>query len=223
MLVEEWMTSEVITITSDSSMMKASRIMKTNKIRRLPVVDANSVLVGILTDHDVKSAQPSKATTLEVHEVYYLLSELKVKDVMTANPMRAKKTDSVEYVALLMARHAFGGMPVVDEENKVCGIITESDIFKLLVQITGIMSGGIQLAFELPGSRGQLRPILDELRACEAQVVSILTSQESLDADKRRVYVRLRKLDEEREKLVVDTIKAGGYPLLYWEAGIPVE
>ena len=223
MLVEEWMTSDVISITADSSMMKASRLMKTNKIRRLPVVDANNVLVGILTDHDVKSAQPSKATTLEVHEVYYLLSELKVKDVMTANPMRAKRTDSVEWVALMMARHTFGGMPVVDEENKICGIITESDIFKLLVQITGIRHGGIQLAFELPNKSGQLRPILDELRTCEAQVVSILTSQESLDSALRRVYIRLRKLDEAGEKRVVDAVKAAGFPLLYWEAGLVAE
>ena len=223
MLVEEWMTSDVISITADSSMMKASRLMKTNKIRRLPVVDVNNVLVGILTDHDVKSAQPSKATTLEVHEVYYLLSELKVKDVMTANPMRAKRTDSVEWVALMMARHTFGGMPVVDEENKICGIITESDIFKLLVQITGIKHGGIQLAFELPNKSGQLRPILDELRTCEAQVVSILTSQESLDSALRRVYIRLRKLDEAGEKRVVDAVKAAGFPLLYWEAGVVAE
>ena len=78
MLVKGWMTSDVITVDEDTSMMKASQIMKENNIRRLPVMRKGK-LVGMITDRDIKEASPSKATTLDIHELYYLLSELKIK------------------------------------------------------------------------------------------------------------------------------------------------
>jgi acetoin utilization protein AcuB len=81
MLVKEWMTSDVIIIEEDTSVMKAFQIMKENNIRRLPVMRQGK-LVGIVTDRDIKDASPSKATTLDIHELYYLLSELKVKDII---------------------------------------------------------------------------------------------------------------------------------------------
>ncbi len=111
MLVQEWMTRDVIAITPDTSMMKAAQLMKDKKIRRLPVVDEAGRVVGIVSDRDVKEASPSKATTLDMHELYYLLSELKVKDIMTKAPLCAKENDSVEGVALLMMERGFGGMP----------------------------------------------------------------------------------------------------------------
>ncbi len=216
MLVQEWMTKDVLTIAPETSMMKASRLMKDKKVRRLPVVDENGRIVGIVTDRDIKDASPSKATTLDMHELYYLLSELKVKDIMTRNPVCAQKTDSVEGVALMMTEKRFGGMPVVDEENRVCGIITDSDIFKVLVSITGVKAGGIQLAFELANTPGTLRPIMDALRTHGVGVVSVLTSIESEGAPNRRVYIRLRPLDKGLENAVVQDMQAR-FPLAYWE------
>ena len=217
MLVQEWMTKEVLTITADTSMMKASRIMKDKKIRRLPVVDDTMRVVGIVSDRDIKDASPSKATTLDMHELYYLLSELKIKDIMTKSPVCAQASDSVEGVALIMMERGFGGMPVVDHDNKIVGIITESDIFKVLVAITGIRSGGIQLAFELPSERGTLRPVIDSLRDRGGSIVSVLTSLESEDAPTRRVYIRLRSLPEEHYKKLVDAMKSEFPTFLYWE------
>ena len=103
MLVQEWMTKEVVTITADISIMKAARLMKDKRVGRLPVVDEDGRIVGILTDRDIRSASPSKATTLEMHELYYLLSELKTKDVMNKTPICARETDSVEGIARLMS------------------------------------------------------------------------------------------------------------------------
>ena len=220
MLVQEWMTRDVITVSPETSMMKASRLMKDKKIRRLPVVDEAMRVVGIVSDRDVKDASPSKATTLDMHELYYLLSELKVKDIMTKNPVCAKENDSVEGVALSMTEKRFGGMPVVDADNKVVGIITDSDIFKVLVSITGVKSGGIQLAFELPNIRGTLRPILDALREHNVAVVSVLTSQEAEDAPTRRVYIRLRPVAPEVEQKVVADLKERFPSLLYWEPAL---
>ena len=104
MLVKEWMTQNVLTITADTSMMKASRLMKEKNVRRLPVIDEDNRVIGIVSDRDIKDASPSKATTLDMHELYYLLSELKVKDIMTKTPVCAKETDSVEGVKPKMKR-----------------------------------------------------------------------------------------------------------------------
>lgn len=219
MLVQEWMTEKVITVTGDTSMMRASRIMKENKVRRLPVVDNQNKLIGIVTDRDIKDASPSKATSLEVHEVYYLLSELKVKDIMTKKPISAKPSDSVEHIAIMMTQNSFGGVPVVDDDNKVCGIITDTDIFKVLSSITGVECGGIQLAFEMATSPGSLRVVLDSLKALDAGVISVLTSNKEEGEGKRRVYIRLRKLTPEKEQKVVSEMKQK-FDLLYWEPGL---
>lgn len=216
MLVHEWMTKNVITVTADTSMMKASRLMKEKRVGRLPVVDEKNHVVGMVSDRDIKDASPSKATTLDTHELYYLLSEMKVKDIMTRNPVCVKKNDSVERTAILMTQGRFGGVPVVDDDNTLCGIITDNDIFKLLISITGIKIGGIQLAFDVPSERNTLRPILDALRELEAGVVSVLTSQETQDAEKRRIYIRLRPLSQEHQEKVIKDIESK-FPLLYWE------
>ena len=216
MLVHEWMTTNVITVTADTSMMKASRLMKEKRIGRLPVVDEGNHIVGMVSDRDIKDASPSKATTLDTHELYYLLSEMKVKDIMTRNPVCVKKNDSVERTAILMTQGRFGGVPVINDDNTVCGIITDNDIFKLLISITGIKIGGIQLAFDVPSERNTLRPILDALRELEAGVVSVLTSQETPDAEKRRIYIRLRPLSKEHQEKVIQDIQSK-FSLVYWE------
>jgi acetoin utilization protein AcuB len=126
----------------------------------------------------------------------------------------------MEAMALVMTEKRFGGMPVVNAENTLVGIITESDIFKVLVSITGVRSGGMQLAFELPTEPYTLRPILDAIRALGAGFVSMLTSQEGNDAPLRRVYIRLRPMDSAKEQTIVNEIKNRFPSLLYWEAGL---
>jgi acetoin utilization protein AcuB len=219
MLVQEWMTRDVIYIGPDVSMMKASRLMKEKKIRRLPVVDEDNKVLGIVSDRDIKEASPSKATTLDMHELYYLLSELKVKDIMTKSPVCAKPTDSVEGVALIMTRRGFGGMPVVDAERKLMGIITESDIFSVLVSITGVESGGMQLAFDLSEERGQLRPIMERLRDMGHGMVSVLTAHHP-ETSSRRVYIRVRPIPADQESSLAATIKKEFPSLVYWEPGL---
>ena len=110
MLIREWMTKDVITVTPDTSMLKASKLMKDHNIRRLPVLDWKRV-VGIVSDRDIRAASPSKATTLDMHELYYLLSEVKVKDIMTSDPVTVYDTDAVDAAALLMENKGIGGLP----------------------------------------------------------------------------------------------------------------
>ena len=142
MLIREWMTKDVITVTPDTSMLKASKLMKDHNIRRLPVLDGKRV-VGIVSDRDIRAASPSKATTLDMHELYYLLSEVKVKDIMTSDPVTVYDTDAVDAAALLMENKGIGGLPVVDGSGELVGIITDHDIFRVLVDFCGASKGGL--------------------------------------------------------------------------------
>lgn len=219
MLIREWMTQNVVTVTSDTSMMKASRLLREKKIGRLPVVDDSGYVVGIVSDRDIKEASPSKATTLDMHELHYLLSELKVKDIMTKKPFCVKPEDSVESVALKMIEMRVGGMPVVDGNGRIQGIITDSDLFKVLIDITGIQQGGIQFAFDLANEPGTLKPIVDALRAKGARIVSILTAINYENSDQRRVYIRIRPVENEDE-LIAEIGK--NFPIRYSQKTTPL-
>ena len=223
MLIRDWMTREVITVEAETSMLKAGKLMKEHDIRRLPVLDAEKRVIGIVSDRDVKAASPSKATTLDVHEMYYLLSELKIKDIMTPNPLTIGPTDTVENGALLMQEKGFGGLPVVDDKGKLVGIITDHDVFKVLVSITGVHLGGVQLAFCLEDKPGTMRPIFDVLRDHKARIVSILSAnnERNMDGDcicERNVYVRIRPMEKEAEDALVKELKER-FNLVYWVRG----
>jgi acetoin utilization protein AcuB len=199
MLISEWMSRDVITVTPDTSMMKASKILKEKGIRRLPVVDENGKMVGIVTDRDIKEASPSKATTLDVHELYYLLSEIKIKDIMTRNPFCVNENGTVEKAAVVMREKKVEGLPVVDDDDKVVGIITETDIFNVMIDITGVYQGGLQMGFQLPNTPGSLKEVLTDLRAFKARIISILTSYDQGGPDSRRVYIRIADMDKSEE------------------------
>ena len=130
-LVKEWMTRNPITIAEDTSLTEASRLMKDNDIRRLPVVE-HGKLVGIVTWGDIREASASDATSLTVFELGYLLRELQVDRFMTRHPITVTPTTPISRAAQLMLEHKIGGLPVV-ENGKLVGILTESDIFRMLV------------------------------------------------------------------------------------------
>jgi acetoin utilization protein AcuB len=131
-LVRDWMTRNVITITPDVSLPDAHRLMQEHQIRRLPVVK-NERLVGIVTLGDVREAEPSDATSLSIWELNYLLSRLKVETIMTRDPTVIYPDETIGQAAWLMLTNKISGLPVVDAKRRVVGIITESDIFRLVV------------------------------------------------------------------------------------------
>jgi acetoin utilization protein AcuB len=215
MLIKDWMTKDVVTVTPDTSMLDASKILKNKDIRRLPVVDESGKLVGIVSDRDIKEASPSKATSLDVHELYYLLSEIKIKDIMTPDPYIVKVDDTVEKAAAKMLDKRIGGLPVVDDDYKVIGIITDTDIFKVLVNITGVYQDGVQMGFKLSDEPGSLKKILDDLRAHKARIISILSAYDQPEPGFRHVYIRIHGMakDEENKLRAEFTEK---YGLLFW-------
>lgn len=132
-LVQDWMTKDVITITLDTSLPEAHQIMMNEEIRRLPIVDKNNKLLGIVTLGDVRGAQPSPATSLSIWELNYLLSNLKIKEIMTPDPVTLNVDATIGEAARTMLEHRVSGLPVVDNAGALVGIITESDIFSMVV------------------------------------------------------------------------------------------
>ncbi|NCF68062.1 MAG: CBS domain-containing protein [Chloroflexi bacterium] len=133
-LVKDWMQTKVITAGPNMGMLEAHRLMRNNKIRRLPIVSRNGKLVGIVTRSDVRQAEPSEATTLNVWEMNYLLAKLQLGDIMTQEPYHVHPDDSIKTAATLMHSNKIGALPVVDDDNKVVGILTESDVFRVLIE-----------------------------------------------------------------------------------------
>ena len=135
-LVKHWMTRDVITITPRTSLAEAHRLMTQKRVRRLPVVDQGH-LVGIVTLGDVRSAEPSAASTLSVWEMNNLLARLEIGEIMTRNPTTINQNATMSTVAEVMLEKKFSGLPVVDDDGRLVGIITESDIFRLVVREWG--------------------------------------------------------------------------------------
>ena len=131
--VAEWMTTPVITVEPNTPLKLAHEIMRNSAIRRLPVVK-NGKLVGIVTIGDVREAEPSDATSLSVWELNYLWDQLTVEQVMTHKVVTVKAEDSILEAARLMLEHKISGLPVVNAQGTLTGILTESDIFKMLVE-----------------------------------------------------------------------------------------
>ena len=134
-LVMHWMSHEPITVTPGTGLHDAHDILRKYGIRRLPVVDKNGKLVGIVTRGDIREASPSDVTSLTVWEINYLLTKLKIKEIMTPHPITVYTTDTITKAAKFMLENKISGLPVVDPvDGALKGIITESDIFRLVVQ-----------------------------------------------------------------------------------------
>ena len=132
--VQEWMSASVITVKAETSLPEAHQIMVSEEIRRLPVVAADGRLLGIITLGDLRAAQPSPATSLNIEERNYLLSNLTAERIMTPDPVIIHPQQTIGEAAQIMLDKRISGLPVVDENGRICGIITESDIFRMVVR-----------------------------------------------------------------------------------------
>jgi len=207
MLVKGWMNTDVVTVNEDATMVKANMIMKENHVRGLPVVDKKYRLVGIITDRDVKDASPSKATSLDIHEINYLISMIKVKDIMSTDLVYIKPDETVEFAAVLMLENTISTLPVVDPKQALIGIITQTDIFRALVDIMGIYTGGIQFAFSLEDRPGSIREVADEIRSFGARIISILSPRSKAEAGRHNVYVRISPLPTKNIQRLLESLE----------------
>lgn len=199
MLIREYMTPNPITVDEEVSITDAAEVMKKRRIRRFPVV-RNNELVGIVTDRDLRSAAPSQVISLDAYErqlmpeLYKLLTQIKIKDIMSRKLITVKPDQTIVTAANLMLDHRISGLPVLDEAKKLVGIITEGDIFKALVDLTGANLGKTMIGLRLADRPGSIKEVADVIRAHEGRLASILSSYSPADPDARRVFIRLREL-----------------------------
>ncbi len=186
MLVRDWMTADPVTVTPDTPVMDALKILKEGNFRRLPVMDGGK-LVGITTRKDLKDAMPSKATTLSVWELNYLLSKLTVAEMMARPVITAAEGEYMEDAALRMQEHHVGGLPVLNDSGKLSGIITTMDVLRAFTDILGMREGGQRITVEMPDTPGSLE------RATKAVMPSNIISVATYDGrgDRRRFVLRV--------------------------------
>lgn len=201
MLVKEWMSKRVISIEASETLSEAINTLKRNKIRRLPVLEKGK-LVGIVSDRDLKEAAPSKATSLDIWEVHYLMSKIKVKDVMTARPLTISADMTIERAAILMHDKKIGGLPVVDSTGTLIGILTENDIFKALIDITGARVSGSRVSLILPDMPGSIKTVCDDMRKYDFKCISILTTKQGVADGQRKVIIRFEAEANKIDKIL---------------------
>ncbi len=202
MFVKEWMTPNPQTANSKTPVMEAMQILRDGGFRRLPIVD-DGKLVGIVTDKDLKEASPSKANTLSVYELNYLLSKLTVKAIMKSPVYTVEPNDPIEKAALIMEEHKVGGLPVVDK-GEVVGLITITDMLSTFIAVLGLKEGGIRVTVDLPDEPGILGQVAEV--APPSNIVAVVTS--GIKKGHNRELV-LRVIGPEAEKFP-ERLKAKG-------------
>ena len=164
MIIERRMTRNPVTATPDMSIAEASALMKQEKVHRLPVLDKDKKLVGIITEKDILYASPSPASSLSIHEMAYLLSKLTVKKLMSKNVVTISKDTTVEEAARMMVDQDLSSLPVL-EGDKLIGIVTKSDMFKILLELFGARHFGVRVSFiveDKPGTIAKISQALSE-------------------------------------------------------------
>ena len=213
MLVKNWMSKKVITVDLNDSMQDAMKLLKEHGIRMLPVMKKDK-LVGIVTDRDLKKASASDATTLEIHELLYLLTKIKVKDIMSKDLITVPPDYTAEETAHVLLKNKISGVPVVDDNGHVVGTITQTDLFRVLISLTGIGNGGIQFGFQVEDRPGSIKELADIIRGYGGRMVSILSSYDDVPEGYRKVYIRMRSIERsELSKLIQELESRAG--LLY--------
>ena len=200
MLVRELMTPNPIVVKPDTSVPDALRLMRERKVRRLPVVDAQGRLVGIVSDKDLLYASPSPATTLAVWEIPDLLGKIKVESAMSRNVITVAEKTPLEEAARLMADKKVGGLPVMQGPDLV-GIITETDLFKSLLELLGGRRSGVRVSVTIPGVKGGLSKITTAIFEAGGNIVGI-GMKGILGSYGDTAEVVLKVQDVEREALV---------------------
>jgi acetoin utilization protein AcuB len=195
MQVSYRMTKNPMTIAPETPVPEAREKMKKEKIQRLPVVDKNNKLLGIITEKDILYASPSKATTLDVYEISSLMSKLQVQSVMTKEIITISPDTPLEDAARILADNKIGGLPVLDN-GLLVGIITESDLFHVFIELFGAREKGLRMTILMPEKRGELAELSKAIADAGGDIVSFgaLLGE---NATNRYAIVKVKNMNEE--------------------------
>ncbi len=170
MLIGERMSYPVITVSPDVPINEALSTMRKEHIRRMPVL-VDGKLVGVISDKDLLNASPSPATSLSVWEMNYLLSKIKVEDVMTKKVLTVTEDTPIEEGARIMADNKIGGLPVM-RDSEVVGIITETDLFKIFLELMGAREKGVRVTVLIKNVPGQLAKLTQSIATKGGNIIA---------------------------------------------------
>lgn len=214
MFVINRMTKNPMTVTADTKVDEVAHLMKKHNFRRLPVVD-DGKLVGFLSDSDLMRVAPSSATTLSRYEINSLLAKICVRDIMKKDVVSVNVDATIEEAALIMYKNKIGGMPVVSNMGAVVGVITETDIFKIFVDVMGLADGKTRITLEVTDKIGVVKDIAEIFGQAGVSIDSLITCKK--EDNKYEIVIRgdITNIDDIKAKLeakgykVVHTVKIG--------------
>jgi acetoin utilization protein AcuB len=206
MFVRDRMSSPPVTIGANTPFQDALKLMRDHQFRRLPVVNKNGKLVGIVSERDLLHAAPSPATSLSIWEVHYLLAKIHAKEIMTKDVITTTPESPIEDAARLMVANKIGGLPVVDEHDGVVGVITETDIFETFVEMFAGGHAGLRLTLEVPERKGVISLLSSTILGLGGSIESVGSFYGEV-AGERRLVVKVRDVSKGQ---LVETIEALG-------------
>jgi acetoin utilization protein AcuB len=210
MLVRDRMTPKPIVVGPDVSHPEALRILHKEKFRYLPVIDKKGKLIGLVTEDDLLHAAPSSATSLSIYEINYLLTNLKVQQVMSSPPITVSEDAPLEEAARIMIEKEIGCLPVM-RGNELVGIITETDIFKTFVEILGRGEAVLRLTLCSPDNPGELARLTGLIAKLNGNIHAVASFR---GADPQHVYFTFR-LDGVDEKSLIPALTEMGEQVVH--------
>jgi len=207
MIVEEIMKTEIVTVTPTVSIAETMRLMETKKIRHIPVIDADQQLVGIVTLSDIRDAAPSIFRSNEhVEDMQNPVDTIMKKDVITGHHL-----DFVEEIAALFYEHKIGCLPITND-RKLVGIVTETDLLRTLVELTGAHQPGSQIEIRVPNLAGKLSDITSKIKNRKANILSVLVYPDKKNDQYKILVIRLQTMNP---TLLIQDLKQSGYDVLW--------
>jgi acetoin utilization protein AcuB len=201
MLIKGRMSSPVITVEPNLPIMEALELMKTKGIRRTPVMK-DGKLVGIISDKDLLNAAPSDATSLSVWELNYLLGKITVGEIMTRNVVTVTEDTPIEEAAFLMASKKIGGLPVMSD-GRLVGLITETDLFRIFLELMGAQQDGVRVTALVPDKLGELDVLTHAITEDGGEFIAF-TQFDGDSTDTRVVTFKVRGIDEDRVRQKIE-------------------
>ncbi len=195
MLVKDRMSKHPLTIDTDATLSETHRYMQEQKIRHLPVVDKTGKLVGLVTEDDLLRAEPSSATSLSVWEIHSLLDRIRVKDVMVRALITTTEDTPIEEAAHLMLDHKIGCLPVL-RDDRLVGIITESDMFRTFMELFAARQKGLRITLEVPDREGELAKVAQAI-ADQGGYIAACGTFMSTDPTKWGLVLKVRNVDRD--------------------------
>jgi acetoin utilization protein AcuB len=206
MFVRERMSAPAITVRPDSPLQAALKLMQEHQFRRLPVVDEQGKLVGIVSERDLLYASPPPATLVSGLKLNDLLSELQIRQIMTPDVITTTPDTFVEDAAHLMVESRIGGLPVVDDEHHVVGVITETDVFRAFIEMYRAGHSGLYLTLKVGGGKGVLAGLSRAVLGLGDDIVGVSSSYDEQTGN-HRLVIKGHDIDKDR---VVDTLESLG-------------